>query len=80
MATRALFEGDPIVIVYPDGHKLLVQPEQTYGFARWSRAAVALLLALSASTRALCGFPLALTSRLATRAAIQSRGRTVESD
>ncbi len=24
MATRALFEGDPVVIVYPDGHELLV--------------------------------------------------------
>lgn len=44
MATRALFEGDPVVIVYPDGHELLVQPEQAHGFARWSRAAAALLL------------------------------------
>ena len=24
MATRALFDGDPVVIVYPDGHELLV--------------------------------------------------------
>jgi hypothetical protein len=44
MATRALFEGDPVVIVYPDGHELLVQPEPTRGFARWSRAVAALLL------------------------------------
>jgi hypothetical protein len=44
MATRALFEGDPVVIVYPDGHELLVQPEQAHGFARWPRAAAALLL------------------------------------
>ena len=44
MATRALFEGDPVVIVYPDGHELLVQPELAHGFARWSRAAAALLL------------------------------------
>lgn len=44
MATRALFEGDPVVIVYPDGHELLVQPEEAHGFARWSRAAAALLL------------------------------------
>jgi hypothetical protein len=44
MATRALFEGDPVVIVYPDGHELLVQPEQAHGFARWSRVAAALLL------------------------------------
>lgn len=28
MATRALFDGDPVVIVYPDGHELLVRPEQ----------------------------------------------------
>jgi hypothetical protein len=44
MATRALFEGDPVVIVYPDGHELLVRPEQSHGLARWSRAAAALLL------------------------------------
>jgi len=44
MATRALFAGDPVVIVYPDGHELLVQPEETHGLARWSRAAAALLL------------------------------------
>ena len=44
MATRALFDGDPVVIVYPDGHELLVQPEEAHGFARWSRAAAALLL------------------------------------
>jgi hypothetical protein len=43
-ATRALFEGDPVVIVYPDGHELLAQPEQARGFARWSRAAAGLLL------------------------------------
>ena len=41
MATRALFEGDPVVIVYPDGHELLVRPEQAAGI-------VALLLALVA--------------------------------
>lgn len=28
MATRALFNGDPVVIVYPDGHELLVRPER----------------------------------------------------
>lgn len=26
IAIRALFEGDPVAIVYPDGHELLVQP------------------------------------------------------
>ena len=44
MATRALFEGDPVVIVYPDGHELLVLPEQVHGFARWPLAVAALLL------------------------------------
>lgn len=33
MATRALFEGDPVVLVYPDGHELLMTPEQARGFA-----------------------------------------------
>lgn len=46
MATRALFDGDPVVIVYPDGHELLVRPEQAHGFARWSLAVAALLLRL----------------------------------
>lgn len=31
MATAALFSGDPVVIVYPDGHELLVRPEQAAG-------------------------------------------------
>lgn len=29
MATRALLDGDPVVIAYADGHELLVRPEQT---------------------------------------------------
>ncbi len=33
MATEALFAGDPVVIVYPDGHELLVHPEHTQGVA-----------------------------------------------
>lgn len=41
MATRALFHGDPVVIVYPDGHELLVRPEHAAGI-------VALLLILVA--------------------------------
>lgn len=41
MATRALFDGDPVVIVYPDGHELLVRPEHAVGI-------VALLLVLVA--------------------------------
>jgi hypothetical protein len=44
MAIRTLFEWDRVVIVYPDGHELLVQPEQTHDFARWSRAAAVLML------------------------------------
>ncbi|MGE5282301.1 MAG: DUF1330 domain-containing protein [Chloroflexota bacterium] len=38
MATRALFEGDPVVIVYPDGHELLVQPEQAQDGSTASRS------------------------------------------
>jgi hypothetical protein len=41
LATRALFEGDPVVIVYPDGHELLVRPERAVGVA-------AMLLAMAA--------------------------------
>jgi hypothetical protein len=41
MATRALFHGDPVVIVYPDGHELLVRPEHAAGVT-------ALLLLLAA--------------------------------
>lgn len=41
MATRALFSGDPVVIVYADGHELLVRPEHAVGI-------VAVLLGLAA--------------------------------
>ncbi|MCA1846130.1 MAG: hypothetical protein LC792_23655 [Actinobacteria bacterium] len=33
MATRALFGGDPVVLVYPDGHELLMTPELARGIA-----------------------------------------------
>lgn len=33
MATSALFSGDPVVIVYPDGRELLVRPEHVGGIA-----------------------------------------------
>ncbi|HEX4306449.1 MAG TPA: hypothetical protein VHZ54_10450 [Solirubrobacterales bacterium] len=33
IATRALFSGDPVVIVYPDGHELLIRPEEARGIA-----------------------------------------------
>lgn len=42
MATRALFGGDPVVLVYPDGHELLMTPEQARGLA-----ALFLLLAVA---------------------------------
>ena len=35
MATRALFDGDPVAIIYSDGHELLVRPEQTQRAAGW---------------------------------------------
>ena len=33
MATRALFSGDPVVLVYPDGREVLFTPERTLGLA-----------------------------------------------
>ncbi len=34
MATRALFAGQPVVLVFPDGHELLITPEHARGLAR----------------------------------------------
>lgn len=34
MATRALFAGEPVVIVYKDGHEMLLEPEKTRGLSR----------------------------------------------
>jgi hypothetical protein len=31
LATKALLQGHPVVIVYPDGHELLIDPEPTGG-------------------------------------------------
>jgi hypothetical protein len=31
MATRALLDGDSVLIVYPDGHELLIRPEPSGG-------------------------------------------------
>ena len=31
IATRALLDGDSVLIVYPDGHELLIQPEPSGG-------------------------------------------------
>ena len=33
MATRALFAGDPVVLVYPNGHEVLITPEHARGLA-----------------------------------------------
>lgn len=33
MATQALFDGDPVVLVYPDGREMLLTPEHTAGIA-----------------------------------------------
>ena len=33
MATRALFEGDPVALIYPDGHEILLTPERVGGLA-----------------------------------------------
>lgn len=41
MASRALSEGDPVAIVYSDGHELLIRPEEIGGI-------VALFLILAA--------------------------------
>lgn len=57
MATRALFDGDPVVIVYADGHELLVRPEEVHGPARWSLAVTALLLRLRRRNHGAVQFP-----------------------
>ncbi len=33
LTSRALFAGDPAVVVYPDGQEVLFTPERTGGFA-----------------------------------------------
>lgn len=33
LTSRALFAGDPAVVVYPDGHEILFTPERTSGLA-----------------------------------------------
>jgi hypothetical protein len=33
LATRALFAGDPVAIIYPDGREVLMRPEQVAGVA-----------------------------------------------
>ena len=43
MATRALFAGDPVVLVFPDGHELLVTPEHARRVAGLLLVAAALV-------------------------------------
>lgn len=43
MATRALFGGDPVVLVFSDGHELLVTPEHARGLAGLLLVAAGLL-------------------------------------
>jgi len=45
MATAALLAGDPVVIVYPDGHELLVLPEHARGVTAFFLSAAALVTA-----------------------------------
>lgn len=33
LTSRALFAGDPAVVVYPDGHEVMFTPERTSGLA-----------------------------------------------
>ncbi len=33
MATRALFDGDPVALIYDDGHELLLTPEHFAGLS-----------------------------------------------
>jgi hypothetical protein len=33
LTSRALFSGDPVVVVHPDGHEVLFTPERTSGLA-----------------------------------------------
>lgn len=62
MATRALFAGDPVAIVYPDGHEVLFTPEHARGVA-----GIFLLLAV---------FWLRLRSRRSDKTALQLPPRT----
>jgi hypothetical protein len=46
MATRALFAGDPVVLVYPDGRELLITPDHAHKVAALLLAVGALLARL----------------------------------
>lgn len=46
LTSRALFSGDPAVLVYPDGQEVLFTPEQTRGVAAFLLMLVLLWLKL----------------------------------
>jgi hypothetical protein len=46
LTSRALFAGDPAVVVYPDGQEVLFTPERTKGFAALLRRAALLWMKL----------------------------------
>lgn len=46
MATRALFAGEPVVLVYPDGRELLITPDHAHKVAGLLIAASALVARL----------------------------------
>jgi hypothetical protein len=47
LATQALFSGDAVAIVYPDGHELLIRPEQVGGLPALFQLAAAFFLRLA---------------------------------
>jgi hypothetical protein len=50
LATRALFAGDPVVIVYADGREVLMRPEHVGGLAALFLVAAAFLIRLRRGT------------------------------
>jgi hypothetical protein len=46
LTSRALFSGDPAVVVYPDGQEVLFTPEQTRGVTAFLLALVVLWIKL----------------------------------
>lgn len=51
MATRALFAGSPVVLVYPDGREMLFTPEQAQGALALALVALAAITWLSSRAR-----------------------------
>lgn len=44
MASRALSDGDPVAIVYSDGHELLIRPEEMSGVVAMLAILIAFIL------------------------------------